>query len=67
MGVKRGGRQGQSLRSLRPHIGMCSFHACSRGATILPLEEGTRMTSFDLASGYESEGHINCGMGTNLV
>ena len=36
MDVKRGGRQGQSLRSLRPHIGMCSLNARDEGSTPPP-------------------------------
>ncbi len=31
MGVKRGGPYGRSLRSLRPHIGMCSLNARGEG------------------------------------
>jgi hypothetical protein len=31
MGVKKGGWQGQSLRWLRPHIGMCSLNARDEG------------------------------------
>lgn len=38
MGVKRSGRQGQSLRSLRPHIGMCSLNARGEGSTLSPAE-----------------------------
>jgi len=34
MGVKKGWWQAQSLRSLRPHIGMCSLNARGEGSTL---------------------------------
>lgn len=50
MGVRGGRRQGQSLRSLRPHIGMCSLNARGKGLALQPAQRNGKKNEHDVAT-----------------